>query len=55
MVVCSTSALRRGIVHKAEEKQKADGEQPIAKLRLRGLGLLMDAIFESDRTITFGE
>ena len=55
MVVCSTSALRRGIVHKAEEKQRRTVSNLLPNFVLGGLGLLMDAIFESDRTITFGE
>ena len=55
MVVCSTSALRRGIVDKAEEKHRDTKSNLLPNFVLGGLGLLMDAIFESDRTITFGE
>ena len=55
MVLCSTSALRRGILDKTEAKQKNTKSNLLPNFVLGGLGLLMDAIFESDRTITFGE
>ena len=55
MIVCSTSASRRGILDKAEAKQRGTKSNLLPNFVLGGLGLLMDAIFESDKTITFGE
>ena len=55
MIVCSTSAARRGILDKAEAKQRGTKSNLLPNFALGGLGLLMDAIFESDKTITFGE
>ena len=55
MIVCSTSAARRGILDKAEARQRGMKSNLLPNFVLGGLGLLMDAIFESDKTITFGE
>ena len=55
MVLCSTSALRRGILDKTEARHRDTNSNLLPNFVLGGLGLLMDAIFESDRTITFGE
>ena len=55
MIVCSTSASRRGILDKAEAKHRGMKGNLLPNFVLGGLGLLMDAIFESDKTITFGE
>ena len=53
MVVCSTSALRRGILHKAEEKQRRTVSNllPNFVLGARPYG----RNFESDRTYHFCE
>ena len=55
MIVCSTSAARRGILDKAQAKQRGAKSNLLPNFVLGGLGLLMEAIFESDKTITFGE
>ena len=55
MIVCSTSAARRGILDKAEAKQRGTKSNLMPNFVLGGLGLLIDAVFESERTITFGE
>jgi len=55
MIVCSTSASRRGILDKAEAERIGMKSNLLPHFALGGLGLLMDAIFESERTVTFGE
>ena len=55
MIVCSTSASRRGILDKAGAEQRGTKSNLLPNFVLGGLGLMMDAIFESDKTITFGE
>ena len=55
MVLCSPSALRRGILDKTEARHRDTNSNLLPNFVLGGLGLLMDAIFESDKTITFGE
>ena len=55
MIVCSTSAIRRGILDKAEAERMGVKSNLMPNFVLGGLGLLMDAVFESERTITFGE
>ena len=55
MIVCSTSAARRGILDKAEARQRGMKSNLLPNFVLGGLGLLVEAIFESDKTITFGE
>ena len=54
MVLCSTCGPQ-GILDKTEAKQRKTKSNLLPNFVLGGLGLLMDAIFESDRTITFGE
>ena len=55
MIVCSTSASRRGILDEAEAERVGMKSNLLPHFTLGGLGLLMDAIFESERTVTFGE
>ncbi len=56
IVVCITSALKRGILNKSEaahyDKKHFNLE---ASMELSGLGQLIDAINSSERVITFGD
>lgn len=55
IVVCITSALRRGVVDKNEsDRYKHKHFNLSANMELSGLGQLVDAINHSDRVITFG-
>jgi tRNA 2-thiouridine synthesizing protein D len=55
LVVCIASALKRGVIDKAEALRY---EKPASNLRenfsISGLGQLVDAAIVSDRVITFG-
>jgi tRNA 2-thiouridine synthesizing protein D len=55
MVLCVTSALRRGVLDE-NESSRNDKPGPSAHpaFQISGLGQLVDAITESDRMITFG-
>jgi tRNA 2-thiouridine synthesizing protein D len=55
VVVCITSALKRGVIDKSEaERYKHDHFNLAASMELSGLGQLIDAINHSDRIVTFG-
>ena len=55
LVLCVSSALRQGVLDNAEAERY---DKPAATLRqgftLGGLGLLVEALAESDRVLTFG-
>ncbi|ORU94645.1 MAG: tRNA 2-thiouridine(34) synthase TusD [Cycloclasticus sp. symbiont of Bathymodiolus heckerae] len=56
LVVCVSSAQRRGLLE-ASVAKKVDGyPHALADgFRIAGLGLLMEAIIDSDRHVTFGD
>lgn len=55
IVVCVSSALKRGILNEREAKRYGKSHFNIShSMDLSGLGQLMDAIQQSDRVITFG-
>ena len=55
LVVCITSASRRGILDETESNRNGSKSYNLAaNFIVGGLGLLMDAVLESDRAITFG-
>ncbi len=55
LVVCVSSAQRRGLLEHSVAKKVGGGEYSLADgFRIAGLGLLMEAIIDSDRHITFG-
>ncbi len=52
---CVSAALKRGIVDEKESQRwKKIGSNASAQIPIGGLGLLTDAIINSDRLITFG-
>lgn len=62
LVVCVTAALERGVATKDKQDDPASGGQHQSKTEIRGildgfqlsgLGQLVDAMANSDRTITF--
>jgi len=56
LVVCVSSAQRRGLLEHSVGKKVGGYEQALANgFRIAGLGLLMEAIIDSDRHVTFGE
>ncbi|PHS70834.1 MAG: sulfurtransferase complex subunit TusD [Cycloclasticus sp.] len=56
LVVCVSSAQRRGLLETSVAKKVAGYEHALADgFRIAGLGLLMEAVIDSDRHITFGE
>jgi len=55
LVVCVSSAQRRGLLEQSVALKVGGYEQALANgFRIAGLGLLMEAVIESDRHITFG-
>ena len=55
LVVCVSSAQRRGLLDSSVAKKVGGYENALADgFRIAGLGLLMEAIIDSDRHITFG-
>lgn len=55
VVVCVTSALKRGILNESEARRYGKGHFNLAGgMEISGLGQLMDAIQQSDRVVTFG-
>jgi tRNA 2-thiouridine synthesizing protein D len=56
LVLCIAAAQRRGILDKKEaERQGKDANNVIEGFRISGLGQLIEAGIEADRTITFGD
>lgn len=56
LVLCIAAAQRRGILDKKEaERQGKDANNVIDGFRISGLGQLIEAGIEADRTITFGD
>jgi len=52
--VCVASALKRGIVDQAEtERHLLTGSNMLPGFSIGGLGLLMDALANADRVVTF--
>jgi|TARA_R110002096_G_scaffold152824_19_gene316240 tRNA 2-thiouridine synthesizing protein D len=55
LVVCVSSAQRRGLLEQTVAKKLGGYQAALADgFRIAGLGLLMEAIIEADRHITFG-
>jgi len=55
LVVCISSAQRRGLLETTVAKKLGGCQHALARgFRIAGLGLLMEAVIESDRHITFG-
>jgi tRNA 2-thiouridine synthesizing protein D len=55
LVVCVSSAQRRGLLEQSVGKKVGGYEHALADgFRIAGLGLLMEAIIDSDRHVTFG-
>lgn len=56
LVVCVSSAQRRGLLETSVAKKVGGYENALADgFRIAGLGLLMEAVIDSDRHIIFGE
>ena len=56
LVLCIAAAQRRGILDEKEaERQGKDANNVIDGFRISGLGQLIEAGIEADRTITFGD
>ena len=56
IVVCITSALKRGILSESESDRHNKPQFNLsASMELSGLGQLIDAINSSDRIVTFGD
>lgn len=55
LVVCVSSAQRRGLLEQSVGKKVGGYERALADgFRIAGLGLLMEAVIDSDRHVTFG-
>jgi tRNA 2-thiouridine synthesizing protein D len=55
LVVCVSSEQRRGLLEQTVAKKVVGYEHALAEgFRIAGLGLLMEAIIDSDRHLTFG-
>ena len=55
LVVCVSSAQRRGLLESSVAKKVNGYEKALADgFRIAGLGLLMEAVIDSDRLVTFG-
>lgn len=55
LVVCVSSAQRRGLLETSVAKKLSGYESALAEgFRIAGLGLLMEALIDSDRLVTFG-
>ena len=55
LILCVSSALRRGLLDQSEAKRHEQGEATIhPAFTISGLGQLIDASANSDRLITFG-
>lgn len=55
LVVCIASALKRGVIDKAEAQRYEKSAPNLARgFSISGLGQLVDATIISDRVITFG-
>ena len=55
LVVCASSAQRRGLLEKSVAKKVGGYIHAVADgFRIAGLGLLMESVIESDRHLTFG-
>jgi tRNA 2-thiouridine synthesizing protein D len=56
LVVCVAAAQRRGIVDEGEAKRNGKDATNLAPgFRISGLGQLIEAGIQSDRTVTFGD
>jgi tRNA 2-thiouridine synthesizing protein D len=56
LVVCVSSAQRRGLLEQSVAKKVGGYQQALADgFRIAGLGLLMEAIIDCDRHVTFGD
>ncbi|HIF18166.1 MAG TPA: sulfurtransferase complex subunit TusD [Cycloclasticus sp.] len=56
LVVCISSAQRRGLLEQSVAKKVAGYEKALADgFRIAGLGLLMEAVIDSERHVIFGE
>lgn len=56
IVVCVSSALKRGVLNEREAKRYGKVHFNMSdSMDLSGLGQLMDAVQQSDRVITFGD
>lgn len=55
LVVCVSSAQRRGLLEESVATNVSGYEHALADgFRIAGLGLLMEAVIDSDRHVTFG-
>ena len=55
LVVCVSSAQRRGLLETSVAKQVGGYQSALADgFRIAGLGLLMEAVIDSDRMVAFG-
>lgn len=55
LVICVSSAQRRGMLEHSVAKKVGGYDNAVADgFRIAGLGLLMEAVIEADRHITFG-
>ncbi|ORU94381.1 MAG: tRNA 2-thiouridine(34) synthase TusD [Cycloclasticus sp. symbiont of Poecilosclerida sp. N] len=55
LVVCVSSAQRRGLLEQSVGEKVGGYERALADgFRIAGLGLLMEAVIDSDRHVTFG-
>ena len=55
LVVCIAAAIKRGVIDSAESKRfEKDADNIHPSFNLSGLGQLIDAVQEADRSITFG-
>lgn len=56
LVVCVSSAQRRGLLEQSVAKKVGGYDKALADgFRIAGLGLLMEAVIDSDRHVTFGD
>ena len=56
LVVCVSSAQRRGLLDHSVAKKVGGYENALADgFRIAGLGLLMEALIDSERHVTFGD
>ncbi|MFT5505997.1 MAG: tRNA 2-thiouridine synthesizing protein D [Gammaproteobacteria bacterium] len=56
MIVCIAAAQRRGIMDQSESERHGKGASNIADgFEISGLGQLIEAVVESDRTLVFGD
>ena len=56
MIVCIAAAQRRGVMDQAESERHGKGSNNVAEgFEISGLGQLIEATVESDRTLVFGD